>query len=87
MYGGERADVRLVVNNSLANVIIDRFGKDVTMIPRDSENFSVSVNVAVSPQFYSWIFGLQDKVYIESPISVRKGMQEYLEKVLKLYAD
>ena len=87
MYGGERADVRLVVNNSLASVIIDRFGKDVTMIPRDSDTFSVSVNVAVSPQFYSWIFGLSDKVHIESPVSVRKGMQEYLEKVLNLYAD
>ena len=87
MYGGDRADVRLVVNNSLASVIIDRFGKDITMIPRDEQSFSVSVNVAVSPQFYSWIFGLSDKVYIESPASVREGMREYLEKVLKLYAD
>lgn len=87
MYGGERADVRLVVKNSFASVIIDRFGKDITMIPRDSDSFSVSVNVAVSPQFYSWIFGLSDKVYIESPASVRDGMREYLEKVRKMYLD
>lgn len=87
MYGGDRADVRLVVNNSLASVIIDRFGKDITMIPRDEQSFSVNVNVAVSPQFYSWIFGLSDKVYIESPASVREGMREYLEKVRNLYLD
>ena len=87
MYGGDRTDVRLVVDNSLASVIIDRFGKDITMIPRDSDTFSVNVNVAVSPQFYSWIFGLSDKVYIESPASVREGMQEYLGKVLKLYTE
>lgn len=87
MYGGERANVRLVVNNSLASVIIDRFGKDITMIPCDEQSFSVNVNVAVSPQFYSWIFGLSDKVRIESPAFVREGMREYLEKVHKLYLD
>ena len=87
MYGGDRADVRLVVNNGLASVIIDRFGKDITMIPRDEQSFSVNVNVAVSPQFFSWIFGLSDKVYIESPASVREGMREDLEKVRNLYAD
>ena len=87
MYGGEREDVRLVVDNSLASVIIDRFGKDITMIPRDEKSFSVNVNVAVSPQFFSWIFGLSDKVQIESPKSVRESMREYLEKVHNLYAD
>ena len=87
MFGGERADVRLVVDNSLASVIIDRFGKDITMIPRDENTFSINVNVAVSPQFFSWIFGLSDKVYIESPKSVRESMREYLQKVHKLYLD
>lgn len=87
MYGGERADVRLVVDNSLAGVIIDRFGKDVTMIPKDDNHFSVNVNVAVSPQFFSWVFGLCDKVYIESPKTVREQMREYLKKVADLYHD
>ena len=35
MFGGREQSVKLLVDNSLAGVIIDRFGKDVMMIPAD----------------------------------------------------
>ena len=62
MYGGEEQTVKLLVDNSLAGVVIDRFGKDVMMIPTDGNRFTVSVNVRVSRQFMGWVFSLGEKV-------------------------
>ena len=47
MFGGEEETVKLQVSNGLAGVIIDRFGKDVMMIPVDEDHFNVSVDVRV----------------------------------------
>ena len=48
MFGGKEQKVKLLVDNSLAGVIIDRFGKEVMMIPADPEHFTVNVTVMVS---------------------------------------
>ena len=85
MFGGERETVKLSVHNRLAGVILDRFGKEITLIPQDDEHFTVSVNVAVSPQFYSWVAGLTDQAKILSPQSVKEGMKAFLEAGLKQY--
>ena len=42
----------MLVNNSLAGVIIDQFRKDVMMIPEDADHFRVNVDVHVSKQFW-----------------------------------
>ena len=52
------------MHNRLAGVIIDRFGKDIMMIPADEEHFTVRVDVAVSGQFISWVFSLGNEVKI-----------------------
>ena len=52
MYAGKEETVRIECDNSLAGVVIDRFGKDVTMIPIDDKHFYVSVDVAVSRQCF-----------------------------------
>lgn len=70
MYGGEKKDVKILFDNSLAGVIIDRFGKDIMMIPQDENHFSINLNVAISPQFFAWIFGFGSKAKVLSPQSV-----------------
>ena len=47
----------------------------------------VGVPIAVSPQFYGWVFGLKNMVTIESPQSVVDGMKEMLAAVEKRYED
>lgn len=51
MYGGKEERVRLECENSFAGVIIDRFGKDVTLNRLDDTHFFVNVEAAVSRQF------------------------------------
>ena len=42
----------------MAGILIDRFGKDIPMIPKSDGSFTAHVNVAVSPQFLGWIISL-----------------------------
>jgi predicted DNA-binding transcriptional regulator YafY len=85
MYGGEEKRLKLVFVNSLANVVVDRFGKDVTIRKEDEEHFSVSVDVAVSPQFYGWLAGFGANAKIVSPKEAAGAYREYLEGILKSY--
>lgn len=85
MFGGEEQTVRLKVHNSLAGVIIDRFGKDVIMIPVDKDHFSVNVEVRVSRQFLGWVFSVGEKVKIIGPEAVVDRMKEEVVRLQKQY--
>lgn len=85
MFGGKEQSVKLLVDNSLAGVIIDRFGKSVMMIPADQEHFTVNVTVLVSSQFLGWVFSLGDKVKILGPGEVAEQMKREGERLLEQY--
>ena len=86
MFGGEEKTVKLLVDHQLAGVIVDRFGKDVHMIPVDEKHFTVSVTVMVSSQFLGWIFSLGEKVEILGPEGVKEQMRREGERLLKQYS-
>ena len=70
MYSGEQTDVKLRFHKSLVNVVIDRFGRDILLIPDGEEHFVFTVRVAVSPMFLSWVIGFGRKAKILHPQSV-----------------
>ena len=53
MFGGREEKVTLRFENSLAGVVIDRFGKDVIIIPEDENHFLITVTAQISPQFFA----------------------------------
>ena len=76
-----------MLKSSLAGVIVDRFGKDVMMIPADADHFTVSVDVQVSSQFISWVFALGSQAKICQPEECCKsGAQGRLRKLAEQYA-
>ena len=85
MFGGEEQKVKLRVENNLAGVIIDRFGKDVMMIPEDENHFTVNVDVRVSNQFLGWVFSLGEGVKIVSPEEVLERMNREITRLLRQY--
>lgn len=85
MYGGKEECVRIECNNSFAGVMIDRFGKDVSMIRLDDKKFVVNVEVAVSRQFMAWIIGLGEGVTITGPDSVVEMMQAEIDRLVNQY--
>ena len=85
MFGGVEETVRLECHNSMAGVIIDRFGKDIPIIKKDSEHFMVSVKVGVSMQFIAWIIGLGEKVKITGPDNIVDKVDEEIERLIRQY--
>lgn len=85
MFGGEEETVILQFDNSLVNVVIDRFGKDVFLKKVDEDSFVMRSKVVVSPTFFSWVFQFGDKVRILYPEEVAAKYTEYLTETLNLY--
>lgn len=85
MFGGKEQNVRLLVDNELAGVMIDRFGKGIMMIPSGEDHFTVNVDVRVSRQFLGWVFSLGEQVEILSPEEVRTAMKEEIQKHMRQY--
>ena len=73
MYNGQRKQIELVCSNDVMDAIIDKFGKDVTVLANDMQSFRAVVNTAVGHVFYSWVFGFAGKVTIKSPNDVKKS--------------
>ena len=86
MFGGDEVKVTLEVRNDLAGVMIDRFGKDIPMIPIDSERFKAIVTVAVSRQFLGWLIALGDGIRITGPDAVVAQMKEEAVRLANQYA-
>jgi len=85
MFGGEDISVTLLLPENMIGIIIDRFGKDVTIRSKGDGMISARVKVAISNQFYGWLTGLGNKVSVLSPESVRTEYTEYLREILKQY--
>lgn len=85
MYGGQAVEVRLIFQNYLAGVVMDRFGKETRMRPVDEKHFRVRVQVAVSGQFFGWLAGLGNGVRLEGPDWVVKAYREHLRTIIADY--
>lgn len=85
MFDGEEEMVKILCHNSLAGVMIDRFGKDISLIPVDEEHFSVMVRVAVSRQFLSWVMALGEGAKIIGPDIVVEQVKTEVERLVKQY--
>ena len=87
MYSGEPTQVKLRFHRELLNAVIDRFGHDLMLIPDGEDHFSVSVNVAVSPMFLSWIIGFGQKAKVLYPQSVVQACKDLCRQAMEQYQD
>lgn len=70
MYSGDATDVKLRFHRDLINVVFDKFGRDVMLIPDGPDHFVFTVNVAASPMFLTWVIGFGSKAKILHPQTV-----------------
>lgn len=85
MYSGSRVSVKLRFRRELANVVVDRFGKDTMLIPDGEDWFVFTVEVAVSPLFLSWVMGFGSKATILYPQSVIDQCRQLCREILGQY--
>ena len=86
MFGGEEVSVKLQFENDMVGVLLDRFGKDISIYPSDKEGWSEThVDVALSDQFLGWIFSLGTKVKIVGPENVVKRFSDEIKAMSRVY--
>lgn len=85
MFGGETERVTLRCKNDMAGAIIDRFGKDISLIPDGDGYFSVTVEVFPSQQFLGWVIGLGSGVRIAAPESMVERMKTTVRRLAEEY--
>ena len=85
MYSGRKEKVKIEFNNYMVGVFIDRFGKDISIVPIDEKNSYTHVDVAISPQFFAWILSLGNEVKITGPEKIVEEMKEYVQGFLDRY--
>jgi predicted DNA-binding transcriptional regulator YafY len=85
MYGGREELVSIECRESLAGVMIDRFGTEPTFHKTEG-GFRFSARVMVSPNFFAWIMSFGSQVEIVSPEWVREKYLEELKATLDIYS-
>jgi len=86
MFGGMPTRVRIAFEDSMTGVFIDRFGKDITILPAERSGWSeTTVDVALSRQFFGWIYALGNKVRITGPEDAVDQFRNDLAEMAKAY--
>ena len=85
MFDGEIEKVTMVFRINMMNAVLDKFGSDVFVTPVDKEHFQISVPVAISQQFYGWLFGLGNYVTITHPEHIKREFAAKLDEIGRRY--
>ena len=85
MYNGRIEKVKIEFPNSMCGVFIDRFGKNIAFRRIDEEHSYLLVDVAVSYQFFGWIFSLGKEVKVVEPYDVVEKMREAAKEFVANY--
>ncbi len=80
MFAGRKKQVTMRFVNELCPAVIDRFGREVTLVP-DGDGFRVAAEVMVSPTFFSWIISFAGRAAIVGPQDVRDEFYQLLRRV------
>lgn len=83
MFSGEPEEVKLRFQNKLVSSVIDRFGKDIMIIPDGDEHFTVRVKVKAEPPFFAWLFQFGSKAKIIEPETLKTKYIAQLNEVLE----
>ncbi len=85
MFSGEEARVTLLAENEMIGILIDRFGKDIPVIPKDEGHFETVVRAAVSGQFFGWAAAFGGRIRITGPKEVEERMREEIRRLAAAY--
>ena len=82
---GKEQSVTMLCENELAGVMLDRFGRDVKIRKVSETQFRITVDVAVSNNFFGWLVGLGNGVKIIAPDKVVEDMKQYIMQLYEIY--
>lgn len=66
--------------------ILDEFGYDTVLVPRDEDYCTATIRITISRHFFTWLFSHHTMVRIEAPAVATNMYQRYVDAVSKQYA-
>ena len=84
MIMGTEYDVKMRFVNGLAGAVIDKFGKDIMMIP-DGDYFTTTQKIDVNAAFFAWMATFGGGAEILGPEKVVERMKRFLDNAVKVY--
>lgn len=87
MFDGEVEQITCLFHKSLLNVVIDRFGENVTLREDSEDTFKATFKAAVSPSFLSWIIGFGASALVVSPKWVADEVYNLALEAVQQYED
>jgi hypothetical protein len=87
MYAGKAHNVKIRFRNELTDAVIDQFGRYLLISKTDSEHFTLTADIELSPPFYAWVATFGRRAKIISPPEAVAGMRDFIEKVSDMYKD
>lgn len=85
MFSGEVIKARLAFDEEAAHVVFDHFGTDLHLSDAGGGRFAISVEVANSWMFLTWMLQLGKKAEILEPESLRESMRKMLAVCTDIY--
>ncbi len=81
----EQTVITLEARNSLADIFIDRFGKDIVMRPEGNDFFRVTVQAGIGRELFAWIVMLGENARIVAPEEAVAKMREMISGIAAQY--
>lgn len=82
MYSGKQKVAEFIADNSLVDVIMDKFGEKTVMKKLDDKTFTFKVNVLASPTFYSWITTFGSRLKLVGNDELVSEYKQFLQQAL-----
>ena len=86
MFGGKQERITIRFINPLLDAVVDRFGsKGVIYRKLDDTHFSITAQIDISDQFFSWLCGFGKRAKLMEPPAAVERFKGYLEKIRGMY--
>jgi predicted DNA-binding transcriptional regulator YafY len=85
MFTGTEETIKIKFHKDLINVVIEKFGEEVSLIKLDEEHFEIRATVKISEGFFAWVLQFGYKAEVIYPEKVREEMKRYVGEMNKLY--
>lgn len=87
MFSGENMKVEIKFHQSLLNVVLDRFGLEVSVKQVDEEYFLLSTEGKMSTGLVTWVLQWGHKARVISPRTLKQEVEKEIEKMRRLYKE
>ncbi len=85
MYHGQEQEVTFEADNSLIDIVLDKFGFGTHMYRTSNETFCFSAKVQLSPVFFGWCCSFGKLLKVVAPNDLSDRLRIYIENLATLY--